>query len=133
MDTNAPQPTEPQTPVTADAELKMPEEEFGGPRPPSDAHSILIPLLAGLLIALLAALAVLFIFRETLMELIGMDSNATDELTEAEPMEPAPAAKDTEELDQLQSELEAANFSDIEADLSQIDAELTGGATTTAE
>ena len=133
MDTTTPQPTEPQAPVTADAELKMPEEEFGGPRPPSDAPSILIPLLAGLLIALLVALAVLFIFRDTLMELIGMDSGTADVLTETEPEPTEPEVKDTAELDQLQSELEATTFAEIEADLAEIDAEFADAATTTVE
>ncbi len=133
MDTNAPQPTETQAPIPTDAELKMPEEQFGGSRQPSDAHSMLIPLLAGLLIVLVAALAILFFFRDTILEAIGMNSGAEDVLTETEAMPEEPAVKTTPELDQIQSELEATSFTDIEADFERIDAELTSGATTTAQ
>lgn len=137
QETNQSQSAPEQQPID-DAELKMPEEQFGHVREKTSATSALVPVLIGFLIILLVLLGALVVWGEEIMGMLGPDISTpapvveTSSETEATTTEEA-ATTPAETPADLEAELEETTLADFDAELEAIDAELESSGTTTAQ
>ena len=130
MDTTPPRPDENQAPIVLDADLKMPEEQFGAPQEEQGGPSVLISILVGILILLLLVLGALFFFGAELFETLGFNRASQDADTVSEIN--TATTTETTEIDTIEAELDATDLDAIDAELEQIDAEIESSGTTTA-
>ena len=130
MDTTPSPKNETNAPDISDAELKMPEEQFGGAPEESHGSGMLIPLLVGTLVVLLAVLGALFFFGEELLEALNLSQLSPETDTAGETIA---TSTDTTEIDTIEAELEATDLTAIDTALEEIDAEIEASGTTTME
>lgn len=139
------QPQQNQTPDIDDAELKMPEEQFGGPEPVRNGPGLLIPLLVVSIIVLAGVLVALVLWGEEMMgTLLGEQNTEQNEATQfaatttddstAAAAEPDTATTEPD-FDAIEAELQGEGFATFEDDLSEIETEIENDtqSTTTAE
>ncbi|MEX0918090.1 MAG: hypothetical protein WDZ93_02950 [Candidatus Paceibacterota bacterium] len=145
MEQNQPQPEQNQAPDISDAELKMPEEQFGESEPVKEGRGMLVPLLILLILALAGILGALVLWGEELMGIIlgeqtpeqeeAMESTATtsDEMTAD--TTGAETAATQPDFNAIEAELEGDGFTTFENDMGAIDSEIENDtqSTTTTE
>jgi hypothetical protein len=119
-----------QAPIIPESQMKMPDEAAGGPPPPDTNRHGFNPWLIGLLVILLVMLAVAVIWGE---EIVGM--LIPEESAEFTPPPETAEQSDTKDLNDLESEIEDTDWSELEADMAAMEAEINAevGATSTAD
>ncbi len=125
----------PQAPFIPESEMKLPEESVVGTAvAPESSRHLFNPLLIALLVLLLAALAVVIIWGEDLIELV-LPSAPIDQ---GPTMEEQARNAELDALTKTENDLEAIDLSQPEAQMNAIEAEIiaevnaTGTATSTA-
>ena len=120
-----------QVPSIPESEMKLPEEQFGEAAPaaePKTSSAWTIALFL-LLVVLLAALAVVVIWGEELIDMV-----LPAETVEITPMPETPNndAAAAAPIENIEAELNEIDFTEMESELDAIEAEIEAGATATS-
>lgn len=115
-----------EAPLIPESEMKLPEESVNGaPQKPLPKNQLFNPLLIILLVVLLAILAAVIFWGE---ELVGMVW--PQEAAELQPLnDEVGLENEANELEQWESEMDSIDLSEIDAEMSSIEAEIEAGAT----
>ncbi len=110
-----------EAPLIPESEMKLPEESVNGvPQKPVPKNHLFNPLLITLLIVLLVILAAVIIWGE---ELIGMVW--PQETVELQPLSEGEASNnEVSELEQWESEIDNMDLSEIDAEMTSIEARI---------
>lgn len=123
-------------PVISEAEMKMPEEQFGaGVEVPADGPSYLGLVLAGLIVILVLLLAGLYLWSTTLNNIAPVETTPVTRPTTEENNEPESTKAEAEvetlevlstsdELGAIEADLESTDLDALDTELNAIDAEL---------
>lgn len=118
-----------QVPLIPESEMKLPEEQFkeGNPAPVAKKSlgTIILLVLVALLLGVMAA--VIF-WGEEILNLV-LPPEPVEVTTPME--EPAPEATEEQSIDDMESEIENMDFTEMENELNEIEAEIEAEATAT--